>query len=323
MKLCYFPPLPPQRFEAESWSLSIDGIKQECVDKQMIYEYTYGYSHSRQYWHDRHLLTDEQFYLVDWELIGKGLGKWEWGKRKWMAKFLSGTAAVGRNMARRGEWTHDKCPRCDQLDEDYVHVIECSKAKIPFKEAMEKFLEQLEYLDTHPTIISIIKSNLRNWPYTSPISPQTIHNIKIRRAYEDQGKIGWRQFLWGRLAHSWTDAQLEWINRINTRWKKSVIKWKTMVIRGIGELIWHMWEHRNYILYHPNQKWNSEVRKERIQDIVYKLSLYQEDLFLPEDRGLFTPYLACSPRDIEKWPDDKQTAWLDSVCKAYARKNSR
>ena len=302
------PPLPPQQFEAEMWSMSIDNIKQECINKQMIYEYAYGHSHSRQYWHDCHLLTQTQFYLVDWELIGKGLGKWEWGKRKWLAKFLLDTAAVGRNMVRRGEWTHDKCPRCNQLDEDYMHVIDCPKAKQPFQEAVTQFIAQLEHLDTHPTIISIFKSNLTNWSFTSPIAPQTIYNGTIRKAYEDQCCIGWYQFLWGRLAHSWTDAQQEWINRITTRWKKLVAKWKTLVIRSIGEVLWHMWDHRNYILFHPKQQWNLSIRKERTQDIIYKLSLYQEELFLPEDRGLFTPYLTCSPQDIDKWPNDKQVA---------------
>ena len=49
-------------------------------------------------------------------------------RQHWLTKHTSGFNAMGKNMLRRKEWTHSKCPRYAHTVEDSTHVIKCRGA---------------------------------------------------------------------------------------------------------------------------------------------------------------------------------------------------
>ena len=102
---------------------------------------------------------------INWGLLEVAMQKWPMGKRKWLAKHLSGFSATGRVMKRRKEWEHDKCPLCNQPNEDSHHVISCPSvtARRTWAEALTIFETHLLKLHTHPNLRTIIISRLRSW----------------------------------------------------------------------------------------------------------------------------------------------------------------
>ena len=310
------PPPEPHRYEQEGWSIHVDGIKQECLDKDRLYEYTYHTKHSRQYWAKRHHITPRTEANIDWDIIREAFGGWAWGKRKWFTKHLAGFSATGRVMLRREEWEHSRCPCCDIDNEDAVHITSCPKAREQWSHCLQEFEAKLTTLQTDPQIGHAILAHLRRWPRISPPGAWQTNNTLINTAIQDQHDIGWQHFLWGRISIHWKDAQAAWLARIATKWKRSSTQWAIHMTRAVLEMNWSMWEHRNDILHDPDHPWKVHARKQRHHLIRDMFLHYDEDLFLPKDRWLFQH---SNPSVIIQKDDAKQKMWVASVKAAYTR----
>ena len=91
-----------------------------------FYDYTYGKIDLVPYQQEnRHSFSTEQEKTFHGPVSTKNLEHDHGGKIKWMTKFWTGFAPVGRVMKRRKEWQHDKCFRCLSTSETSMHVIQC------------------------------------------------------------------------------------------------------------------------------------------------------------------------------------------------------
>ena len=116
-------------------------------------------------------------------------------------------------------------------------------------------IDKLEEIDTEPYICSIIEDRLRTWP-RQPKEHFIYDPLpkKTRLAMISQDILGWRPFVYGRLATTWEDAQEEWLIRTATRFKRSSQRWSATVVEYLLKIHLNMWENRNKILYdndHP------------------------------------------------------------------------
>ena len=91
------PAAPSHRFLQEGWSLHVNGTKLSNPDEDFLCDMTCGHV-TRQHWQDRHSLSDEDFDPIDWDVVRKAMKTWPLGKRKWLAKHLSGFSATGKVM---------------------------------------------------------------------------------------------------------------------------------------------------------------------------------------------------------------------------------
>ena len=231
-----------QLFHDSPWTFSLGGTVYSNLDKQEVYDYTYGKTDSVPYWQDnRHSFPTEQEQTISWHSITKAFKTWPWGKTKWMTKFWTGFAPVGRVMKRRKEWQHDMCPRCFSTNETSMHVLQCPEqsSRTQWETSISKLEETLVELRTHPSIITVWKSRLLSWG-DSRIFPFTAFSlgVKVYRATNEQDAINWKHFLMGRLSDFWEDAQQEWIVRTSTKWKRSSHTWMIKVIQAVWETSW-------------------------------------------------------------------------------------
>ena len=102
----------------------MNGLKLDCVDINRLCDATCG-EQSRLHWQTRQAVLSAVMDNINWDLLGNVMNKWHVGEHKWLAKHLSGFSATGRVVKRRKEWEHDKCPLCDQSNEDAQHVLSC------------------------------------------------------------------------------------------------------------------------------------------------------------------------------------------------------
>jgi len=316
------PPVPTRRFAGEGWSLHAGGLKQSNYDKDFLYNYTYGGSESRDYWHQRHLLTDASSQAIAWQSLDEAMAAWPWGKRKWLMKQLAGFSATGRVMQRRREWTHDRCPVCDQPDENSMHCWFCTglPAVSAFEEALTTFSETLTDLDTAPLIKRVMLTRLRSVRSAYPYFVSVRHDQPVYEATLDQDAIGWAFFLMGRLSTKWLDAQDAWLRRQHTRYKSTASAWARQVIVAVLEIGWHLWENRNKFYHSPDHPWKRAVRSRRQNLIEELFAGYDPAHFHRADRWYFedNPLNALLAAD-----DDAHRNWLRSVQQAYYRRHGR
>jgi hypothetical protein len=267
----------------------------------------------------RHALSDQAIQDINWPAIDLAMAAWPFGKRRWLAKHLSGFSATGRVMLRRKEWSHDLCPRCLQPNEDAFHVPACRSppARAHFRQAVTEACSSLDSIGTDPDIVLLFKSRLLSWG-----SPQA-RNFEYypllplnKRALRTQDSLGWYQALNGRLATDWQDAQADWIARQSTRYKRSSAKWAGQASLALLEISWKMWEHRNHIYHDPAHPWSLDTNASLVQQIQQVLGGHDPSLTLPRDRALF----AVSPEELtQHYSPVDQRKWLDSVSAAYSR----
>jgi hypothetical protein len=219
------------QFGHEGWSLWIDDNKLSMVDKHRLYEHTFS-SRTKAYWYKKHSLTPELITSINWDACGDAMGRLRFGKKRWLLKHATGFCGVGRREFLRGTQDHDECPRCGE-SESSRHVVECrgTGADLTFTLAVQKLESHLLKLDTAPPIAHAILLRVRQWRKYG-IRPMPTFRSRdqwgTQHCVVDQDRIGWYNFLLGRMSKKWSDAQQRYINSLKR--KHSGRRWTAAVI---------------------------------------------------------------------------------------------
>ena len=83
---------------------------------------------------------------------------------------------------------------------------------------------------------------------------------ETRIALKFQDKLGWKPFIYGRVATTWEDAQEKWLVRLATRYKRSSQVWSNTLVQQLLKMQWSMWESRNNILHDKDHTWQKSKR---------------------------------------------------------------
>jgi hypothetical protein len=244
------------------------------------------------------------------------------GKKRWLVKQLTGFCAVGRMMKIRKAWSHDLCPLCLRPDETSDHVLLCKdpRAHLQWIRSVDKLGVALVKIGTDPAIANLIRKCLVLLRSKNPQRFLLPAHLKTttKQAVVQQDAIGWVQFVRGRLAKQWEDAQEKWIISQSTKWKRSSTRWMEKLIRAVWELSQEMWEHRNGVRHHPSHPWNIKKLRDLDKSIQQEFNLFQDGSeFLPKDRRLFR---STAPHMIKEHSEEQKEQWLQSVDMARLRK---
>jgi hypothetical protein len=308
---------PNQRFGNESWSVTIQGEKLAKMPLRDLYDFTFG-PKSKTYWLTKHPTTPHLFTRINWDACGKAMKALPFGKKRWLVKHLSGWCATGRNMKRRKEWKHDKCPICLQPNETVDHIMHCPdiRARLHRAQAIDNLIVTLKKIKTDPAIIDAIHRRLLHRQPTRRYS-RSGQPSAVDKAYQDQDLIGWDQFRRGRVSKKWEDAQELWLVSVSTKWKRSSALWLQRLIAAIWEMSFQIWEHRNSVLHHPLHPWKQAAIQDREQRIKDEFRNYSASQYLPSDRRLF---LSSAAHMLQHHSAAHQEQWLESIAMARMRK---
>jgi hypothetical protein len=315
----HLPPATTQRFTEEGWSISLNNVKQSSTDTDYLYSYTYGGSTSTDYWRRRHFMTESDHAHIDWPALDQGMTSWKWGQRKWLTKHLAGFSATGRVMKRRKQWINDHCPWCDEPGEDAAHLFLCPSplAQTARNTALTQYWKDHEDMGTSPHILTALRTIFQYWP-SQPPSIYCAACPEVEEAIAAQHDIGWLPFLWGRISQKWRLAQDRWLQRIATRWKKSVRIWASKFVRANVSIGWHLWELRNSYLHSDDHPRQLGPRTDRITLIQQRFQAYRPEHLQPSDQHWFLHYTV---ETLKTSPSYLQIHWLESVEWAYLRQS--
>jgi hypothetical protein len=193
-------------------------------------------------------------------------------------------------------------------------VVECKGigAKLTFILATQKLEAHLTTLDTAPPIITAIMSSFRQWRkhgnnHLPRLRQRDIYGA--HHAVENQDKIGWYNFLLGRMSNKWSNSQQRYIDSM--RRKNSGRRWTASVIQKALDIAWGMWEQRNDInqnTMHPRRVADVKEIKAQLRDSYH----CGHNSLLPIDRHLFsksqTTLLLGEPHLMQQWINSFLTA---------------
>ena len=304
---------PNLPFKHEQWAMSIQGQKLSSFDKDLVYERVAS-ADVIKYWKEKksNPIEDEVFDSMNWPASKVAIKERPQGKQRFFYKFATGNFACGRQMLNRGEWPHDKWPRCGEVAENNVRIIKCQapSAVAVRSKAFDSLQEMMVDAKTHPIIMKHIMDSLTAWVNDDPL-PQPTGSNELRLALQGQNNIGPFNMILGRI-HSDLEVRQDKYYR-SKNLKRSGRRWTIELIKKLQDVAWDMWDHRNSVLHNnPTRHFQADEAKKAAQDIEKEWKRGVAGL-LKQDHFLFRSRKTVDERSLEK-----KWEWLRAVKLARA-----
>jgi len=126
------------------WSQGACYTGNRCIEKSFateIRDYINGQT-TTTYWLKLRELTKGIWKKIDWESIGRAMQEIPVNQHRWVAKYVSGHFATGKNMCRWQFQSSSQCLRCGDPQEDKHHILNCHAPEA--RELWEKSLKAIE-----------------------------------------------------------------------------------------------------------------------------------------------------------------------------------
>ncbi len=207
-------PLPFFTIHGESWYLALPNGRVSSDPSQPLLHYLSA-QQAFPYWKQKHNLSDAALQDILWETLGQALSDKPPTYRMWLSKFSSGHSAVGKTMARWGQWDSDICPACQSTTKTTEHVLFCthSSRTTCWHQQTSTLVKWLHNSDTHPDIISMVDHVLTHQgssSFSAQAPPQ------LRKPALAQDRIGLFGFLTGRISSLWLPIQAHHLSSLGS-----------------------------------------------------------------------------------------------------------
>ena len=140
---------------------------------------------------------------------------------------------------------------------------------------------------------------------------------EVQQAALIQDKIGWKNMLEGLPAKAWSIAQDRHYRRHGITHRTSR-QWMKGLLKRLHALAWGQWEHRNKVMYEPDQKKQQEAKALLQAEIVREVGRGPADL---PNRDAHYFHIALV--NLLEKPLPSQQAWLVNVTAARHRQAER
>jgi len=240
-----------QEIQGDEWSVWVCRVKLMADPGPGIRQHIFGEGLRAKLDNTGRIPVDV-FWDVNWDAIGEVTAKTPQLFKLWMSKHASGCFGIGKNMKQWGFWDHNTCPCCQSATEDKAHLVMCLNqyCKDVWQSNIMIVEEWMEQEDMLPEICGCLIRALRErsmtWDFRTDCNAQVIGVAEI------QMKIGWMNFMEGKLASQWQELQKGHYERICS--DKSVKKWARGLVMELLQLMHSQWVYRNSIKHKKNRR---------------------------------------------------------------------
>jgi hypothetical protein len=225
----------------------------------------------------------------------------------WASKHVSGFFGFGVMMKHWNFWDHSRCPCCNHVREDKLHLLICPHPDC-YDTWQDSFLGLEAWMteaDTDPTIMECILLSLEtrnpNQLFTAFRNPRTL------QASQAQDRIGWLHTMEGKLSSKWRLLQAEHYRSIDSL--RSPGKWAAGLITNLLVVTHSQWLHQCTVLHEKDaQGLKLKEGQELLMAIQEQFLLGLEGIHA-RDHHYITRGEAC----IFALPPDNKKAWLSGV----------
>jgi hypothetical protein len=194
------PPSSLQRLPYEDVAIFVNAVKQTS-DPASAIRFACGKDNAKHFLVSEKGWSTTQFDEVDWENLHSSLHSKPDGFRTWLSKQHSDFCAT-RVQTKRWFGTDDtSCPSCLQVEETAAHLCQCpdpARSRLLADDTAELTRWMSIHDNTHPEIIDWVEKYISS--RGKPIFCCTRDFPSITDLIESQYKIGWRNFMEGRIS---------------------------------------------------------------------------------------------------------------------------
>jgi hypothetical protein len=197
------PPNPRSSFLAhEGWQCTVDGVKLTTHPAKAIRHTVFG-TKLCSFLVGKQRLSRLAFVDIDWDAMETATDLFPPLYQLWASKHVSGFFGNGVMMKHWDFWDHSRCPCCNHVREDKLHLLTC-----PHPDCYDTWQDSLLGLeawmmetDTDPAIMECILLSLEtrnpNQLFTAFSNPRTL------QASQAQDRIGWLHTTEGKISSKW------------------------------------------------------------------------------------------------------------------------
>ena len=291
-----------QHLYGEQWSVHWNLRKLSKFHLPLIYSEHQG-DITRDFWIDSGHFRKSNIHSPDWNALASPMKQLPFHRRVWLVKHIVGMTGVNRWRYRWKQQQSNQCPICFTDDETTEHVILCKDERVndQWKNSIAALELQLDKLGTPRTILNTIVQQLLLWRDPN----HSVTGEQIQSIIEQQTKVGWKNFLYGRVVPAWQHEHTKLVPSKNGYKSK---RWLTQLIRKLWNVAWDLWEHRNGITHSADHPWRIEERNITADKIREQYYLGTTTLLRKDHHRLSRPQ-----EELLALDHDEQTKWLQSV----------
>ena len=255
--------------------------------------------HMREYLSRRETWDTDTLDDVDWYPLGTSLQKIFKSKKRTFARYVKFMIDMSNTSRQKHAFTsrsktkptvENLCPCCKAEEETTLHLFHCRHPAIrdELKRSFNILHDTLEKDEVPADVWLTIKMGIASYlnvPSPAPHPTQRASNLE--RAYHRQTKIGWNNFMKGRISSAWGDIMREHYKEypsknpsINHR------QFRETLITSLWTIYDKIWKVRNAMLHDPN-----DIEALGNVDLNDRIRHYYDnshDLLGPGDQHLFS-----------------------------------
>ena len=296
------------------WFVEIDGIR---IVKSFTKTITNMF-HRRELFSYFKQSENQNKHIVqstDWEAIRLASKTYTTNEKLWASKLASGFVPVGKNMARWGMWPNNRCKRCGLCTEDIYHLYTCPavRAKQEREAAIRTLIDWMESVNTSPFIMMTFIDTLKAENGTSfrGQCPAVSHSSIVAAAI-DQDRLGFRNFVTGRISKKWSLAQQIYIDIAYPQSRRTGKLWASGLVRNLCSYSKVIWGKRSKEIHEDDSdRWRNEKNAE-LSDVIKQLFLMGPSNVASEERFLYDTSL----HTLTSLPITAKQQWINAVLAA-------
>jgi hypothetical protein len=260
----------------------------------------------------------ETYETIAWKPFGESFGKLSIGRKIQISKYTNDLLPTARRIQTLDNRMDGRCFACNLLWETTTHVLTCScEARGPARMAARTtFQQKLSRLHTPDVMNKLLCDSVDSWlarrPVTLPIwngPNEPIHGA-LRRAFRAQEKIGWDQFLRGRIAKDWKRPITMYYKIRQPGESYTPDQWMRTVIKELWILSITIWKQRNTELHGTDSALSLERKRKEAATAAANVYHHTIGKISPTDSIVLHH---TKIEEIIKWNQEHLDAYLQSA----------
>jgi hypothetical protein len=309
VELYAFPPATPCSSAVaheEGWQCTVNGVKLTTHPAKALRRVVFG-TKLCTFLSDRQRLTCPAFLDIDWDAMETATDLFPPLYRLWVSKHVSGFFGTGTRMKNWDFWDHSRCPCCDHVRKDKIHLLTCPHpaSNYTWQESLLGLEAWMIDTDMEVTIFECILLSLETWDPTQTFT--TKRNPCSFQAAQAKDRIGWMNTTEGKLSHHWWQLQAEHYKLIDSPCSAS--KWAAGLVTNLLGITHSQWLHRCAVLH------ERDTQGLKLKDSQQLAAAIQEDFLLGLEglQAWDRHFITCGQATINALPADNKQAWLSGI----------
>jgi hypothetical protein len=265
----------------------------------------------RQFYRDKYGWSPQTFESIHWELQKKSLQAFPTADQTRIIKFVHGWLPTQRWLHREGLATTPKCPLCEALVEDTMHLFACQHHRMQeVQEKLPLYLAKSLHDHGNSELTNIIEIGLASSITSKWEADPTMVSVEWRNAILEQNKIGWEHIYRGRIGRQLIEAMDQHYDQVRVnKMQYNGERWAKRLISNIWTIALELWATRSEIIYATSAETKNKQMREKVERRIQKCYEIKDKLTASERQKWFSQ----SANDLLQKDHKYLTAWLTIV----------